>query len=233
MMPTQVTIAGACIELIIYSLRISKLSLTHYFSRSFMTDSSDKSRLFLEIEAERSYLIRFALAKLRDQSDAEEVVQEALLSALNGVAGFSGESSLRTWMTSILKFKIVDFQRRIVTERSRFCETPAQSEIDGDEWFDQLFDETGHWHETFTPWAAPDAAHEQKAFFEALEKCMDKLPPTTSRVFFQREVLGTDTEEICKDEAITPSNCWVILHRARLSLRECLEHNWFGNRNAA
>ncbi len=198
-----------------------------------MTVFSEKSNLFLEIEAERGYLMRFALAKLRDESDAEEVVQEALVSALTGVAGFSGDSSLRTWMTSILKFKIIDFQRRVITERSRFQEAPAQSELEGDEWFDQLFDETGHWHETFTPWAVPEAVHEQKAFFATLEKCMDKLPPATSRVFFQREVLGTDTEEICKDEAITPSNCWVILHRARLSLRECLEHNWFGNEKAA
>jgi RNA polymerase sigma-70 factor, ECF subfamily len=196
-----------------------------------MTVSRDKTTLFLEIEAQRSYLLRFALAKLRNESDAEEVVQETFLAALGGIDGFAGDSSLRTWMTSILKFKIIDLQRRVVTERSRFQCAPAQAEAEGEgeDWFDQLFDETGHWQESFTPWVAPNTAHEQKAFFETLEKCMDKLPPATSRVFFQREVLGTDTEEICKDEEITPSNCWVILHRARLSLLECLEHNWFGN----
>ena len=197
-----------------------------------MNTPNDKSKLFLDIEEQRSYLMRFALAKLRNESDAEEVVQETLLAALGGIDGFAGDSSLRTWMTSILKFKIIDLQRRLVTERNRFQGAPAQSEIEGDDWFDQLFDKTGHWHESFTPWAAPDTAHEQKAFFETLEKCMDKLPPATARVFFQREVIGNDTEEICKDEEITPSNCWVILHRARLSLRECLEHNWFGNEKA-
>jgi RNA polymerase sigma-70 factor, ECF subfamily len=194
-----------------------------------MTNPRDKAKLFLDIEDQRSYLIRYAIASLKSESDAEEVVQETLLAALNGIDGFSGDSSLRTWMTSILKFKIIDLQRRLVTERARFRDAPAQSEAEGEDWIDQLFDETGHWRETFTPWVAPEAAHEQKAFFETLEKCMDKLPAATSRVFFQREVLGNDTEEICKDEDITPSNCWVILHRARLSLRECLELNWFGN----
>ena len=194
-----------------------------------MTLSSDKSKLYLEIESQRSYLIRFAMAKLRDESDAEEVVQETLLAALAGVDGFAGDASLRTWMTSILKFKIIDLQRRVITERSRFQQPPQSSEAVDDAWVDELFDDTGHWRDTFTPWAVPDAVHEQKAFFETLEKCMSKLPPVTSRVFFQREVLGNDTEEICKDEGITSSNCWVILHRARLSLRECLELNWFGN----
>jgi RNA polymerase sigma-70 factor, ECF subfamily len=194
-----------------------------------MTISRDKAKLFLEIESERSYLMRYAMASLKNEPEAEEVVQEALLAALSAIDGFSGDSSLRTWMTSILKFKIIDLQRRLVTERNRFQAAPAQSEIEGDDWFDQLFDETGHWHESFKPWTAPDTAHEQKAFFETLEKCMDKLPPATARVFFQREVIGNETEEICKDEDITPSNCWVILHRARLSLRECLELNWFGN----
>ncbi len=184
--------------------------------------------IFAEIEAQRSYLMRFALAKLRDETDAEEVVQEAMLAALDGAAGFAGDSTLRTWLTSILKFKIIDFQRRMVTERERFQTAPVQSEENGGDWMDQLFDETGHWRDTFTNWTMPDAAHEQKAFFETLERCMDKLPPVTARVFFQREVLGNDTEEICKDESITSSNCWVILYRARLSLRECLDRNWFG-----
>jgi RNA polymerase sigma-70 factor (ECF subfamily) len=189
-----------------------------------------REQLFLQIEGERAYMMRFAMAKLRDTEAAEEAVQEALLAALSGIESFAGDASLRTWLTSILKFKVIDFQRRVTTSRERFATAPASkddSEGEGD-WMDQLFDETGHWRAEFGNWALPDAAHEQQVFFAAFEKCMDRLPKTTARVFFQREVMGEETEEICKEEGITSSNCWVILHRARMGLRECLETNWFG-----
>jgi RNA polymerase sigma-70 factor (ECF subfamily) len=77
-------------------------------------------------------------------------------------------------------------------------------------------------------WADPEAALEQRRFWEVFERCLDRLPRRPGRVFFKREVLGEDTEAICKAERITASNCWVILHRARLGLRACLEKNWFG-----
>ena len=189
----------------------------------------DKTVLFAEIESHRGYLLRYATAKLHRGDDAEEVVQETLLGALDAIGGFAGESSLRTWLTSILKFKIVDHQRRAIVERERFVrESPAAGDDEDPEWLDRLFDETGHWRDQFATWTAPAEAHERQAFFAALEGCMDKLPANTARVFFQREVMGADTEEICKELDITPSNCWVILHRARLALRECLDRNWFG-----
>lgn len=188
---------------------------------------TDKQALFASIEAERGYLLRYAMAKLRDADTAEEVVQEALLAALGAAESFAGESTLRTWLTSILKFKVIDFQRRVSTERERFLSAPPASAEESEDWIDQLFDETGHWRAEFGTWAVPDAQHEQKAFLAAFERCMDRLPPATARVFFQREVMGTETDEICKDEGITPSNCWVILHRARLALRECLDRHWF------
>ncbi len=192
---------------------------------------NDNTRLFAEIESHRGYLLRFAIAKLRDNHDAEEAVQEAMLAALGSAASFAGDSSLRTWLTSILKFKIIDFQRRVMTERERFQAAPVTADETSDDWFEPFFDDTGHWRDNFSTWACPESAHEQQAFFAAFERCMDKLPKATSRVFFQREVMGADTEEICKDEDISSSNCWVILHRARVSLRECLEKNWFGLEN--
>ncbi len=192
--------------------------------------SERRQALYLEVERERSYLIRFAMAKLRDPDLAEEVVQEATVAALAGIDSFAGESSLRTWLTGILKFKIIDHQRRVVTERERYASQPsaAGDEEGGGDWMDELFDETGHWRADFGTWAMPEAAHEQKAFFAAFERCLDRLPATTARVFFQREVIGEETEHICKEEGITASNCWVILHRARVGLRECLEIQWFG-----
>ena len=183
--------------------------------------------LFVEVESHRGYLLRFAVAKLRDTGQAEEVVQEALLAALDGVGGFSGQSSLRTWLTSILKFKIIDFQRRIISERALFAVAPEDDDSADPEWMERMFDETGHWNPRLGEWANPDSALEQKQFFEAFERCLDKLPKSAGRVFFKREVMGIDTDEICKDEDISASNCWVMLHRARLALRECLDRNWF------
>ncbi|MCY7386818.1 MAG: sigma-70 family RNA polymerase sigma factor [Burkholderiales bacterium] len=183
--------------------------------------------LFAEVETHRGYMLRFATAKLRDVGQAEEVVQEALLAALDGIASFSGQSALRTWLTSILKFKIIDFQRRVISERAHFTSAPQDDDSADPAWLDKMFDNTGHWHPRLASWANPDGAFEEKQFFEVFERCMDKLPSSASRVFFKREVMGIDTDEICKEESITASNCWVMLHRARMALRECLDRNWF------
>lgn len=183
---------------------------------------------FAEIEGHRPYLLRYALAQLRDGQLAEEAVQEALLAALESVATFGGRSSLRTWLTSILRFKVIDLQRRAVSERAQVEHTDFAANPDDEGWLDELFDTTGHWRQSPQAWSDPEAALEQRRFWEAFERCLDRLPAAGGRVFFKREILGDETEAICKDEGITASNCWVILHRARLALRSCLEKNWFG-----
>ncbi|MBL8518498.1 MAG: sigma-70 family RNA polymerase sigma factor [Betaproteobacteria bacterium] len=182
---------------------------------------------FADVESHRDYLIRYARAQLRDAAQAEEVVQEALLAALEGLAGFSGKSALRTWLTAILRFKIIDLQRELTAERAQ--RLAPKDEIESAEaFFDDLFSVDGHRVTPTEAWQQPDKALEEKAFFAALERCMDRLPATTGRVFFKRDVLGHDTDTICKEENITASNCWVMLHRARLGLRECLNQTWFG-----
>lgn len=183
---------------------------------------------FAEIETHRTYLVRYALSQLRDAQLAEEAVQEALLSALESIGSFKGGSSLRTWLTSILRFKVIDLQRRAVKERANteLREEVAAAEDEG--WLDDLFDETGHWRAAPAAWSDPEAALDQRRFWEAFETCLSGLPAGAGRVFFRREVLGDETAAICADEGITANNCWVILHRARLSLRACLERNWFG-----
>ncbi len=62
-----------------------------------------------------------------------------------------------------------------------------------------------------------------------MDFCLEKLPANTARVFMMREVMELEGEEICKELAITSTNLWVILYRARISLRQCLEQNWFAN----
>ena len=181
-----------------------------------------------EIEGHRPYLVRYARAQLRDAEHAEEAVQEALLAALEGLEGFQGQSSMRTWLTAILRFKVIDLQRRLASDRKRLAHPDAGDEGDDEAWLDERFDETGHWREAPQTWANPASAFEQRRFWEVFEKCLDWLPATGGRVFFRREVLGDETRAICGDEGITESNCWVILHRARIALRGCLETNWFG-----
>lgn len=193
-----------------------------------MTDAPLTNPRFAEIESHRGYLVRYALAQLRDAQLAEEAVQEALLAALEGIGSFQGNSSLRTWLTSILRFKVADQLRRTVQDRERNESTDYADHADDEAWMDELFDETGHWREPPQSWANPEAAFEQRRFWEAFERCLGCLPETGGRVFFKREVLGEETEEICRGEGITPSNCWVILHRARIALRSCLESSWFG-----
>jgi RNA polymerase sigma-70 factor, ECF subfamily len=190
-----------------------------------------RQALYLEVETHRPYMLKYAMAKLRDDAQAEEVVQEALLAALTSIDSFQGGSTLRTWLTGILKFKIIDWQRNITAERERSVSTTSPDE-DGDAmdpsiWFEPLFDETGHWRQQFSDWGQPEAAFEQQAFFEVFERCMSKLPPNAARVFFLREVAGEDSADVCAELCITSSNLWVMLHRARHGLRECLERNWF------
>jgi len=165
--------------------------------------------------------VRYATLQLRDAAVAEDAVQEALLAALAGESNFAGRSNLRTWLTGILKHKIVDAIRRQSRERPS-----PELESDSSE-FDALFDKRGHWEEAPDPWEQPEGALEQKQFLAALERCLEALPERTAQVFMMREHLGLDTSEICKELRITATHLWVILHRARMALRLCLESNWF------
>ncbi len=190
-----------------------------------MSDIPAADPRFADIESHRPYLLRYALAQLRDAQAAQEVVQEALLGALEALASFQGQSTLRTWLTSILRFKIADHQRRAVQDRARFADAP---DADDESWLDALFDETGHWRDPPQAWANPEAAFEQRRFWEVFERCLGRVPGAGGRVFFKRAVLGEETEDICRAERITANNCWVMLHRARISLRSCLQLHWFG-----
>lgn len=177
------------------------------------------------LAALRPQLLRFARLQLRSEAQAEDAVQEAMVAALAGAENFAGAAAAKTWVFAILKNKIIDELRRRAREGS-VADLAADDEDTDD--LDELFDRRGHWAEAPSAWADPEASLESRRFWEVFEACLDGVPPRPGRVFMMREILGLETEEICKELGITSSNCWVLLHRARLGLRECLSRRWFG-----
>ena len=190
----------------------------------------DAARFAAEIESHRRYLMRVAQLQLRDHDLAQDVVQDTLVAALSGAGGFDGRSSLKTWLTGILKHKIVDAIRRKAKAPVPLSAIDDEGSIDD---FDAVFRADGGWETPPADWGDPEAALGERQFFDVMEFCLEKLPPQTGRVFMMREVMGLETDEICKELSITANNLWVILYRARMALRACLEQHWFGGARRA
>ncbi|MDE1942811.1 MAG: sigma-70 family RNA polymerase sigma factor [Betaproteobacteria bacterium] len=178
-----------------------------------------------DLAALRSDLLKFARLQLRDEALAEDAVQETLAAALSGLSRFKERAQMKTWVIAILKNKIVD----ILRDRARNPQAFAAVEEIPEDAYDDLFDERGHWREEASPtaWGNPEASLKNRQFWEVLEICLTRLPEKTARVFLMREVLGLETEEICKELALSSTNCMVVLHRARMGLRLCLDDRWF------
>ena len=181
-----------------------------------------------QLNALRPQLLRFAQLQLRDQARAEDAVQDALIAVLEQPGRYAGRSSLRTYVTGILKFKIIDAIRSSSREQAVDDVAARADAAAEDEAIDSLFLPDGHTRDMPTQWGDPDRLFEQQDFFRVLEVCVDKLPAQSARIFMMREWLEFDTEEICTELAVTSANVWVVLYRARLRLRECLDLNWFG-----
>ncbi len=170
------------------------------------------------------YLYRFALSRLRDPHLAEDAVQETMLAAIKNNS-FEGDSSARTWLTGILKHKIIDVQRKQLREQpiSDFIDLDA-----ADSSMDDFFDQTGHWLDKPETIHMPDNSLEQKQFLSVLDACMSKLPKKLKAIFMLRDIHEEDNENICKELDISATNAWVMLYRARMGLRKCLELHWTG-----
>ncbi|HSO07743.1 MAG TPA: sigma-70 family RNA polymerase sigma factor, partial [Pelomicrobium sp.] len=145
------------------------------------------------------YLYRFALGQLRDPDLAQDAVQETLLAALKGGARFEGRSAVRSWLTAILKHKVVDIQR------ARARETPLESDVAADEADDDAFRADGHWQHPPADWGDPDRALEQQRFWETFQRCLDGLPERAARAFILREIEGEPIDEICRVLEISQS----------------------------
>lgn len=174
----------------------------------------------------RTDMLRFARLQLRQDDAAEDLVQESIEAALRQSSSFSGQSTLKTWVFAILRNRIIDHLR--TARRS----VPVSDLLeDGEDWnerMETLFNEKGRWREGPRPtaWPDPQESMQSRQFWLVFEACLDHLPPNTGRVFMMREFLGFDSDEICEQLKISTSNCHVILHRARLKLRGCIESGW-------
>jgi RNA polymerase sigma-70 factor (ECF subfamily) len=171
-------------------------------------------------------LYRYARSRVGAREQAEDLVQDAFLAALQSRDRFHGHASVRTWLMSILRHKIADHYRRVAGSRPN-----EESEPTGepDAVINRYFSAKGFWKHALASWKAPEQALEDREFWEVLDRCLNRLPRSLSAAFILREREQLDNAELRRILAVSESNLRVRLHRARLLLRECLERNWFGD----
>ncbi len=174
------------------------------------------------------YLYNYAIVRVNDAEKAGDLVQDTFLAGLKAKDNFQGRSAERTWLISILKRKIIDTYRRNATSRESSINEYQEDISDGDFYRgDDPF--KGHWLEGKGPNShslMPEGELEQDELRQIIERCISLLPPKLASVFIMKLIDEAGSDEVCKELGITPSNLWVILHRARLKMRECVESKW-------
>lgn len=155
-------------------------------------------------------------------------MQETLLAALSARHQRAGLSSERTWLTGILKHKIIDHFRRNWREQS-MGDDDTVADVSGEADMDGFFAADGHWDVHPALWGNPAKDLEQHQFFDVLQRCIARLSPKIAQVFILKELQEMSNEEICNELDISATNVGVMLYRARMSLRRCLEFRWFEN----
>ena len=171
------------------------------------------------------YLYNFAFSRLFRKEIAEDLVQETFLSALKARKNFKGQSTEQTWLISILKNKIIDHFRKVSNTREKMI-LDNQWEISGqDSPFRQEAPFKGHWKNKDQSFSI-EMLIEREEFQTILEDCIKRLPVKWANAFVLKIVEEAESDSVCKDLNISPSNLWVILHRARLKMRDCLEKKW-------
>jgi RNA polymerase sigma-70 factor (ECF subfamily) len=182
------------------------------------------------VEKYGDVLFGFAAMRVRDRAIAQDLVQETFLAAIKGREGFAGRATERSWLFGILRNKLVDYYRRQGREVALGdLESPLPEE-------EGAFCGSGPgkdgWAKALGPkaWETPEEILVSKEFQEVLKGCLSRLPEKIAQVFLLREIDGVSSDEICKDLEISPNNLWVMLHRARMGLRRCLEIHWFGRK---
>lgn len=185
-----------------------------------------------ELMESRKLLLHFTRLQLPDYPDlAEDLVQETLLSAYSAGDSFQGRALVNSWLFAILKNKIIDALRQIGRQRKVF--TALDDEL-LDETFESHFFPNGHWTPEGQPqhWNTPEKSLNNNEFQKILQSCLYNLPENTARVFTLKEILGFSSNEIQQMCGISTANYHTIMHRARESLRQCLQIKWFNQENS-
>lgn len=173
-------------------------------------------------------LYRYALLRIHNETEAQDLVQETFLAALKNVQTFSQQSATRTWLIGILKHKIIDLTRR------QFRELPLDEDLASeDHLLDDFFNEKGHWISPPSVWNNPEKSLENTHFWHILHQCVQYLPPKFAYLFTLKELNDVTNEKICKELELSATNLWVMLFRTRLQLRQCLEIHWLGQKEVS
>jgi RNA polymerase sigma-70 factor (ECF subfamily) len=170
-------------------------------------------------------LYSFTLPRVNDSALAQDIVQETFLSAWKARDSYKGEASEKNWLFTICRNKIIDHYRRKAKD--------IMVHLDDTSGEDTYFDDHSHWQAGREPADWGNTADEQvdrKEFYQAFEGCRKKLHDAQQSVFVMKYLEDLDSAEICKALGITPSNYWVLIHRAKLQLRSCLEKNWINRK---
>ena len=167
------------------------------------------------------YLYNYTITRVNNHEVAQDLISETFMAGLKSMKNFKGEASERTWLISILKRKIIDYYRKINSNKGK-----AEVKIN----FSASEDNEGDWLEerVANPFGGnADSDIENSELGQAIENCLQKLPAKQANIFEMKTILNYDTETICNELNITASNLWVIIHRARTAMASCLEKNWF------
>jgi RNA polymerase sigma-70 factor (ECF subfamily) len=173
------------------------------------------------IDRYSDYLYNFTITRVNDREIAKDLVQDTFFASLKSMKNFKGEASERTWLISILKRKIIDHYRKINSKKGK-----AEIRMD----FKTEDDSEGNWLEERVADPQYKTAEDtlvNEELGEAIYNCLSKLPEKQAIVFRMKTIEGLETESICNELNITASNLWVIVHRARITMAECMEKNWF------
>lgn len=172
------------------------------------------------IDKYSDYLFNYTISRVNDREIAKDLVQETFFAGLKSMKNFKGDASERTWLIAILKRKIIDYYRKINSAKGK-TEVRINynnSDNEGDWLEEQVAD-------PFDKTAEDEIENEELG--DAIMNCLSKLPDKQATVFRMKTIEGLETEFICKELDITASNIWVIVHRARQAMADCLEKNWF------
>jgi RNA polymerase sigma-70 factor (ECF subfamily) len=152
---------------------------------------------------------------------SKDLVQEAFLAAWRNIDGYKREASVKTWLFVILKSKLIDYYRK---SNNRVVIESLQEEHNDN----AFFDNKDHWRRGMPGQWNVDFSNnvEVQEFYKVFHDCGKKLKEIQSNVFIMKYIDGLESEEICKVLEITTSNYWVLIHRAKVQLRACLEKNW-------